>query len=101
MTAVSWGHKCCDHSKLAVVTGSVTPADCSHRVGDPSQLALKSNPTGITSPVTAASWDHKPCDCSQLESQKVVLQSLPATADRRLARGSYRLNVGCGETWGK
>ena len=66
----------------------------------PSQLAVKSNPNGITNPVTAASWDHKPCDCSQLESQKVVLQSLPVIADRRLARGSYTLNVGCGMTGG-
>ena len=96
MTAASWDPKCRDHSQLAVVTHFVIPADCSHKACDPSQLAVKSNPNGITNPVTAASWDHKLCDCSQLESQKVVLQSLPATADR----GSYRLNVGCGKTGG-
>ena len=100
MTAASWDPKCRDHSQLAAVTHFVIPADCSHKACDPSQLAVKSNPNGITNPVTAASWDHKLCDCSQLESQKVVLQSLPATADRKLARGSYRLNVGCGETGG-
>ena len=29
--------------------------------------------------MAAVSWDHKPCDCSQLESQKVVLQSTGIT----------------------
>ena len=75
VAAVSWDPKCRDHCQLAAVTHFVIPADCSHKACDPSQLAVKSNPNGITNPVTAASWDHKPCDCSQLESQKVVLQS--------------------------
>ena len=55
------------HSPLpAEVIRLKFPADCSQKKCDPGQLAVKSNPTGITSPVTAVSWDHKPCGCSQL-----------------------------------
>ena len=76
MTAASWDPKCRDHSQLAAVTHFVIPADCSHRACYSSQLAVKSNPNGITNPVAVVSWDHKLCDCSQLGSQKVLCSQL-------------------------
>ena len=34
VTAVSCGHRLCDHSQLAAVTTFVIPFDCSHGLGE-------------------------------------------------------------------